>query len=124
MSWFSSFFNPIQCEEAHQPESVVPAHAEEKHEEESPKTEDKEEEIEAEEAPAEEEEAEEPEDPLPALREECKASKNCVQVTKHFEHCQEKVNEGKGFKGEDCVEEFMMHCVDACVAPKLFSKLK
>lgn len=62
MSWFSSFFNPIQCEEAHQPESVVPAHAEEKHEEDSPKTEDKEEEIEAEEAPAEEEEAEEPED--------------------------------------------------------------
>ncbi|KAG8915272.1 hypothetical protein FRC01_003720 [Tulasnella sp. 417] len=121
MAWFSSFFNPVQCEEAHQPESVVPAHAEEKHEEETPKTEEKEEE---EEAPAEEEEEPEPEDALPAIREECKASKNCVQFTKHFEHCEAKVNEGKGFKGEDCVEEFMMHCVDACVAPKLFSKLK
>ncbi|KIO30396.1 hypothetical protein M407DRAFT_5617 [Tulasnella calospora MUT 4182] len=104
MTWFTSFFNPVQCEEAHQPESAVAAtHAEDKHEaEETPKTEDKEEE---EEAPAEEEEEEEPEDALPAIREECKASKNCVQLTKHFEHCEEKVNAGKGFKGEDCVEE-------------------
>jgi len=30
-----------------------------------------------------------------------------------------------GFKGEDCVEEMfhMMHCVDNCVAPKLWAKL-
>jgi hypothetical protein len=26
-------------------------------------------------------------------------------MAKHFEHCQEKVEAGEGFKGEDCVEE-------------------
>ncbi|KAL0952424.1 hypothetical protein HGRIS_006697 [Hohenbuehelia grisea] len=57
-----------------------------------------------EEPPAEEEEEEEPEDELPAVREECQTGK-CASLTKHFEHCQEKVNAGNGFKGEDCVEE-------------------
>ncbi|KAG8947774.1 hypothetical protein FRC04_010260 [Tulasnella sp. 424] len=125
MAWYSSFFNPVQCEEAHDAQPAHDQQVAQKHEEEeqTPKTEEKEEKEEEEEAPAEEEE-EEPEDSLPAIREECKASKNCVQFTKHFEHCEEKVNEGKGFKGEDCVEEFMMHCVDACVAPKIFAKLK
>ncbi|KAM6493578.1 Non-heme 11 kDa protein of cytochrome bc1 complex [Amanita muscaria] len=70
------------------------------------------------------EEEEEPEDIHPAIREECQASAKCAALTKHFEHCQEKVQEGKGFKGEDCVEELMMHCVDECTAPKLFAKLK
>lgn len=41
----------------------------------------------------------------PALREECKESAKCAALTKHFEHCQEKVQSGKGFKHEDCVEE-------------------
>jgi len=74
---------------------------------------------------AEEEEEEEPEDLHPALREECAESAKCVQLTKHFQHCQEKVEAGEGFKGEDCVEEMfhMMHCVDNCVAPKLWAKL-
>jgi len=74
----------------------------------------------------EEVEEEEPEDIYPAIRDECKASGKCAALTKHFEHCQEKVQEGKGFKGEDCVEELfhMMHCVDECAAPKLFAKLK
>ncbi|KAI0659480.1 ubiquinol-cytochrome C reductase hinge domain-containing protein [Cubamyces menziesii] len=72
----------------------------------------------------EEEEAEEPEDPLPALQEECAESAKCAPHTKHFLHCEEKVNAGEGFKGEDCIEEFMMHCVNGCVAPKLFAKLK
>lgn len=40
----------------------------------------------------------------PAVREECK-EKKCAQLAKHFEHCQEKVQSGQGFKGEDCVEE-------------------
>ncbi|KIM35395.1 hypothetical protein M413DRAFT_20762 [Hebeloma cylindrosporum] len=85
-------------------------------------------------APADEEvvveaaaEEEEPEDLQPILREECKASAKCEALTKHFEHCQEKVNAGQGFKGEDCVEELyeiMMHCVDSSVAPKLFAKLR
>ncbi|KAG2005462.1 hypothetical protein CC2G_001863 [Coprinopsis cinerea AmutBmut pab1-1] len=51
-----------------------------------------------------EEEEEEPEDVHPAIREECKEQK-CAQLAKHFEACQEKVNAGEGFKGEDCVEE-------------------
>ncbi|KAJ7590748.1 Non-heme 11 kDa protein of cytochrome bc1 complex [Mycena floridula] len=113
--------------------------------EEAPKTEEKPEEAEA--APAEEEE-EEPEDVHPLIREECKESSKCVSLAKHFEHCQEKVTAGQGFKGEDCVEELcaycpvlfcifdllsvvdfvelvhMMHCVENCAAPKLFDKLK
>jgi len=72
------------------------------------------------------EEEEEPEDPQPMLREECKASAKCSALTKHFEHCQERVHSGQGFKGEDCVEELfhMMHCVDGDAAPKLFAKLR
>ncbi|CAE6442998.1 unnamed protein product [Rhizoctonia solani] len=91
----------------------------------------------------EEEEEEEPEDVLPGLQEECKQTAACSGFNKHFAHCTEKVTAGQGFKGEDCVEEFfllqywdiaddrstrqlvhLMHCVDNCVAPKLFSKLR
>ncbi|KAI0087528.1 hypothetical protein BDY19DRAFT_985993 [Irpex rosettiformis] len=87
--------------------------------------EDKEEEKpEAQEAEQEEEEEEEPEDTMPELQEQCKESAACAAATKHFAHCQEKVSAGEGFHGEDCVEEFMMHCVDNCVAPKLFAQLK
>jgi len=84
------------------------------------------EEEEKEDAPEEEEEEEEPEDVMPALQEECKESAKCAPVAHHFAHCEEKVNAGKGFAHEDCIEEFyhMMHCVDGCVAPKLFAKLK
>lgn len=42
------------------------------------------------------------------IREECKASTKCAALTKHFEHCQEKVHSGQGFKGEDCVEELLV----------------
>ena len=44
------------------------------------------------------------------LREECQESGACAKYTKHFAHCQEKVEAGEGFKGEDCVEE-MFQCV-------------
>ncbi|EJF61420.1 hypothetical protein DICSQDRAFT_180702 [Dichomitus squalens LYAD-421 SS1] len=94
-----------------------------------------------------EEEEEEPEDILPALQEECTESAKCAPLAQHFAHCEEKVHAGEGYKGEDCVEEFtggllllvsllilvtctslradhLMHCVNGCVAPKLFSKLK
>ncbi|KIM82115.1 hypothetical protein PILCRDRAFT_97586 [Piloderma croceum F 1598] len=70
------------------------------------------------------EEEEEPEDVYPAIREECQETKACAGHAKHFQHCQEKVEAGEGYKGEDCVEELMMHCVDNCAAPKLFSKLR
>ena len=42
---------------------------------------------------------------LPALQEECKQSASCATATKHFAHCQEKVNAGEGFHGENCIEE-------------------
>ncbi|PCH43280.1 Non-heme 11 kDa protein of cytochrome bc1 complex [Wolfiporia cocos MD-104 SS10] len=99
---------------------VAHADAPEEKEEETKEEESTEETEEA----AEEEEEEEPEDILPALRDECAQSAKCAAATKHFQHCEEKVNAGKGFPHEDCVEEFMMHCVDGCVAPKLFAKLK
>ncbi|KAI0758762.1 hypothetical protein C8Q74DRAFT_1372686 [Fomes fomentarius] len=76
------------------------------------------------EEPQEEEEAEEPEDPFPELQEQCANTAKCAPFQKHFAHCEEKVNAGEGFKGEDCVEEFLMHCVNGCAAPKLFAQLK
>ncbi|TFK61069.1 hypothetical protein BDN72DRAFT_805282 [Pluteus cervinus] len=100
-SFFSSFF------------STTYADAEEKPEAEAPQAE----------AEAAAEEEPEPEDLQPVIREECKESGKCAALAKHFEHCQEKVQSGQGFKGEDCVEELMMHCVDDCAGPKLFSKL-
>ncbi|KAJ3511728.1 hypothetical protein NLJ89_g3929 [Agrocybe chaxingu] len=62
-------------------------------------------------------EEEEPEDLHPVIRDECKVSAKCAALTKHFEHCQEKVSAGEGFKGEDCVEELcalMLSCVASC----------
>ena len=35
----------------------------------------------------------------------CEKSAACESVRHHFEECQERVTEGKGFEGEDCVEE-------------------
>ncbi|WAR53201.1 hypothetical protein PtB15_2B632 [Puccinia triticina] len=62
--------------------------------------------------------------PAPAIREECAESK-CSKYKRHFDHCQERVLGGKGDKGEDCVEELfhLMHCVDECATPQVFSKL-
>ncbi|KIY71341.1 Non-heme 11 kDa protein of cytochrome bc1 complex [Cylindrobasidium torrendii FP15055 ss-10] len=95
-------------------------HAEEEEEEKTEETQDEEP------AAAEEEEEEEPEDEQPVIREECKESAKCKALTEHFTHCQEKVEAGEGYKGEDCVEELfhMMHCVDECAGPKLWAKLK
>lgn len=46
---------------------------------------------------------------MTALREECQEA-SCRKYAQHFAHCQEKVEGGEGFKGEDCVEE-MFQCV-------------
>ncbi|GJJ11353.1 hypothetical protein Clacol_005585 [Clathrus columnatus] len=56
-------------------------------------------------AKEEEEDEDEPEDVHPAIREECSNSAKCSSLKKHFDHCQEKVQGGHGFKGEECVEE-------------------
>ncbi|KAF9529940.1 ubiquinol-cytochrome C reductase hinge domain-containing protein [Crepidotus variabilis] len=103
---------------------ISTAHADSEEPESRPPAETTSEEPKEQEAKEEEEEEDEPEDTHPALREDCKQSGKCAALTKHFEHCQEKVQGGEGFKGEDCVEEFMMHCVDNCAAPKLFATLK
>ncbi|GLB44385.1 putative ubiquinol-cytochrome C reductase hinge protein [Lyophyllum shimeji] len=101
---------------------VVHADAEEqKPEKES--TEEPQAEDEAEEKPQEEEESEEVEDPHPIIREECKVTK-CAQLAAHFDHCQERVLSGKGYKGEDCVEELctssLLSTVSALLTPLPF----
>ncbi|KAG8926051.1 hypothetical protein FRC02_009253 [Tulasnella sp. 418] len=104
MSFFSSFFSAIHNDEAaskHEEQADATTSHEKQPAEEAPEQKE-----EAEEEPAaEEEEEEEPEDLLPSIREKCQESKSCATFAKHFEHCQEKVNSGEGFKGEDCVEE-------------------
>jgi hypothetical protein len=51
--------------------------------------------------------------PAPAIRADCEQNE-CSEPAKHFKHCSEKIEAGKGWHGEDCVEELfhMMHCVD------------
>ncbi|KAI8996245.1 ubiquinol-cytochrome C reductase hinge domain-containing protein [Trametes punicea] len=116
-SFFSSFL-PVVHADAPEEKEVK--------EEQQPAEEQPAEEESADEPQQEEAEEEEPEDPLPALQEECAQTAKCAPLAKHFQHCEEKVHAGQGYKGEDCVEEFyhMMHCVNGCVAPKLFAKLK
>ncbi|KAJ7307648.1 hypothetical protein DFH08DRAFT_975471 [Mycena albidolilacea] len=62
-----------------------------------------------EEAPKEAAAEEEPEDEHPKIREECEASPACAPMKHHFEKCQEKVNAGEGYKGEDCVDEMCVY---------------
>jgi len=115
-SFVSSLFSTVYAD----------APVEESKEQETPESEETEETKEDTEEASADEEEEEPEDLQPLIREECQQSAQCAPLTKHFMHCQEKVQAGHGYKGEDCVEELfhMMHCADACAAPKLFSKLR
>ncbi|KAJ7668286.1 hypothetical protein B0H14DRAFT_2424741, partial [Mycena olivaceomarginata] len=76
-----------------------------------------------EEAPEEAPKEAEAEEEHPKIRADCEASPACAPMKHHFEKCQEKVD--AGYKGEDCVDE-MCHdaLIQACAAPKLFSKLR
>ncbi|KAJ9477787.1 Cytochrome b-c1 complex subunit 6, mitochondrial, partial [Pseudozyma hubeiensis] len=108
--------------------SLLPvAHAEEESSDDAEEeSEDKESEGgDAEEEEEEEEEEDEPEDPAPAIYEDCEKSKACAPLKHHFDECTKRVEEGKGFEGENCIEEFfhLAHCAQECTAPKLFSKL-
>ncbi|KAF5339480.1 hypothetical protein D9758_015311 [Tetrapyrgos nigripes] len=49
----------------------------------------------------------------PQVREEYQETSKCAPLVKHLDHCQEKVQSVKGFKGEEWT-----------AAPKLFAKLK
>ncbi|KGU31966.1 ubiquinol-cytochrome c reductase subunit 6 [Candida albicans P57055] len=81
----------------------------------------------------EDEEEEETADPLDTLREECTKTAACKPFDHHFHECIERVTkeqeepdyEHKHYK-EDCIEEFfhLQHCVNDCVAPRLFNRLK
>ena len=81
----------------------------------------------------EDEDEEEIADPLDTLREECTNTETCKPHLHHFEECIERVTKEQQEEGyehklykEDCVEEFfhLQHCVNDCVAPRLFNKLK
>ncbi|KAJ7923132.1 Non-heme 11 kDa protein of cytochrome bc1 complex [Mycena leptocephala] len=114
MSGIGSFFS-----------SMFTTHADAPEDKPAPETEQPAEDASAEEAPKEEEkEEDEPEDAHPEIRAACESSASCAPLKHHFEKCQEKVQAGEGFKGEDCVDEIMMHCSEACAAPKVFSKLR
>lgn len=79
------------------------------------------------------EDEEENEDPLDKLKEECAKTAACKPFDHHFHECIERVTkeqeepdyEHKHYK-EDCVEEFfhLQHCINDCVAPRIFNKLK
>lgn len=86
---------------------------------------EKESEAEDDEEEEEDEDEDEPEDPAPAIYEECEKSKSCAPLKHHFDECSKRVEEGKGFEGENCIEEFfhLAHCAQECTAPKLFAKL-
>ncbi|KAJ6540415.1 hypothetical protein B0H19DRAFT_1175621 [Mycena capillaripes] len=131
-SFFSSFFPTTHADSEDKPEDKAENASASAEEEEAPKDgEQKEEGGEAEE--------EEPEDEHPQIRAACESSPSCAPLKHHFEKCQEKVQAGEGRKGEDCVDEMctclrpcssprtnviMMHCSEACAAPKIFAKLR
>jgi hypothetical protein len=50
----------------------------------------------------------------PKIRIDCEALPACAPMKHHFEKCQEKVNAGVGYKGEDCVDET---CVSLLTSP-------
>ncbi|KPM11055.1 glutathione peroxidase [Sarcoptes scabiei] len=73
---------------------------------------------------AEEEEEEELVDPMEKLKEKC-SSEHCQSWKDKYDACNERVNSRKQTT-ESCFEELVdfLHCVDHCVAPKLFKHLK
>ncbi|KAG6334447.1 hypothetical protein ID866_4648 [Astraeus odoratus] len=99
-SFFSSFLNVVHADAAPEEQEKVESTVQQE-----PATADEPEAETEVETKEEEEEEEEPEDLHPQIRDECKESTKCASFTRHFEHCQEKVTSGQGFKGEDCVEE-------------------
>lgn len=70
---------------------------------------------------------------MDVMREECANTSACKPYGHHFHECVERVTKemeeedyaSKDHK-EDCVEEFfhLQHCINDCVAPNLFFKLK
>lgn len=121
------FVQPVEDVEVEQPEDAP----EEEVSEETVEEEDDDDEEDDEDD--EDEEEEETADPLDTLREECTKTAACKPFDHHFHECIERVTkeqkepdyEHKHYK-EDCIEEFfhLQHCVNDCVAPRLFNRLK
>jgi len=67
--------------------------------------------------------ADDPVDIKPQLEEEC-GEHHCSSLKKELEKCTERVTANPS--GETCSQELFdfLHCVDHCVAPKLFAQLK
>ncbi|KAK6459274.1 ubiquinol-cytochrome c oxidoreductase subunit 6 [Scheffersomyces xylosifermentans] len=125
-------------------ESVVPAAYAEEPEEEEEEVEESTEESSEEATEESEEDDDEDEDeddededelvdPLVTLSEECASTEACKPFNHHFHECIERVTKESEEEGyaekhykEDCVEEFfhLQHCINDCVAPRLFHKLK
>ncbi|VDD76101.1 unnamed protein product [Mesocestoides corti] len=61
-------------------------------------------------------------DPIHELRKECRETPECIKFDKLFEACSVRQPKTK----ESCEEELidLIQCVDKCVGPKLFAKLK
>ena len=59
------------------------------------------------------------------IKESCRSSAKCQGYVSTFDKCSERVG-SRGDDEESCEEELfdLVHCVDACVAKEIFSKLK
>lgn len=68
---------------------------------------------------------EEPVDVKDQLEEECAKSPQCIALYNKLIRCTQRVKNNPETE-ETCVEELfdLTPCVDKCVAPKLFSKLR
>ncbi|KAK9876348.1 hypothetical protein WA026_012657 [Henosepilachna vigintioctopunctata] len=64
-------------------------------------------------------------DPQEVLREECRQTEHCKHLAEIYQQCNDRVN-SKSQTTETCTEELidMLHAIDHCVTPKLFSHLK
>ncbi|KAG7925653.1 hypothetical protein KL925_004063 [Ogataea polymorpha] len=133
---FIDALSPITAyaeEPAEEPVEEVEEETPEEPQEEEAGGDDAEEEDEDDEDEDDEDDDEEAGDPMDALRKECSETKECAHYVHHYQECVERVTkemeepgyDEKEYK-EDCVEEFfhLQHCINDCVAPKLFYKLK
>eukprot|EP00980_Cylindrotheca_fusiformis_P005129 scaffold1087_cov136-Cylindrotheca_fusiformis.AAC.15 len=64
---------------------------------------------------------EEPVDPMPAIRKDC--IKTCPKPLERYEACKERIKDKPGVTCEIWYYE-LHHCVDKCVAPKIFAATK
>ncbi|KAJ8964965.1 hypothetical protein NQ314_004482 [Rhamnusium bicolor] len=70
-------------------------------------------------------EEEELEDPQQTLRDKCRETEHCKHLAELYETCNDRVR-SRTRTTETCTEELfnLLHAIDHCVTPELFSKLK